>query len=266
MSDKTALGDRMKRLEAVTRTVLPPRSYSVIRVDGRAFSKFLAHADKPYDDAVMSAMNAVGVALCEQVQGAVFAFTQSDECSVLVTDFESPTTQAWFGGVVQKVASIAASVATVAFNRVYGIDYDDAYATFDARVWTIADPVEVANYFLWRQRDCVRNSITMAAQAKFSHKQLHGKSTGDMQEMLWSQHGINWNNYPDGCKRGRVIVRVTEEQDIAYTDKRTKQETTTRALRSRWEAQPAPHFTANPDGWLAGVIPPMPSLAERRPA
>lgn len=263
MSDKTALGDRMKAHEAVTRAVLPPRTHSVVRVDGRAFHQHLKGAEKPYDHAVMDAMNLVAVSLCEGMQGAVFAFVQSDECSVLFTDFETPTTQAWFGGIVQKVVSVAASLATASFNLNYHPPTPRGPAQFDARVFTISDPVEVANYFLWRQRDCVRNSITMAAQAKFSHKQLHGMSTGDMQEMLWSEHGINWNDYPDGCKRGRVAVRKTGEREVTYTDKRTQEPNTVLAMRSWWEVEAAPHLIATPDGWLASVIPPMPSLALR---
>ncbi|MET8985871.1 tRNA(His) guanylyltransferase Thg1 family protein [Nonomuraea wenchangensis] len=268
MSDKTALGDRMKGYEAATRVVLPRRTYTMVRVDGRAFHTFLRDAEKPFDGYVAAGMNAVAEALCAEMSGAAFAFTQSDECSVLLTDFEAHGTQPWFGGVVQKIASIAASIAAVAFNDVYIPTRDEQgrkrYATFDARVFTIPDPVEVANYFLWRQRDCVRNSVTMAAQAKFSHRQLHGKSTGDMQEMLWSQHGINWNGYPAGVKRGRVCVRVTEEQDITYTDRRSGEVTTTRALRSRWLSEAAPHFTAEPGGWLAEMIPPLPSLTAVR--
>jgi tRNA(His) 5'-end guanylyltransferase len=267
VTDKTALGDRMKTYEAVTRAVLPRRTYAVVRADGRSFHSYLRHAAKPFDGHVSAAMNAVAQALCEEMQGAVFAYTQSDEVSVLLTDFGSTHTQPWFGGVVQKMASIAASVATTAFNDAYPPARDwtgegnTRYATFDARVFTIPDPVEVANYMLWRQRDAVRNSISMAAQAVIPHKQLQGKNSGEMQEMLWSEHGINWNDYPAGVKRGRVCVRHTEEQDIVYTDRRTGQETTTRALRSRWLSEAAPHFTAKPDGWLASIIPTMPVLA-----
>ncbi|WP_344982418.1 tRNA(His) guanylyltransferase Thg1 family protein, partial [Streptosporangium fragile] len=189
-------------------------------------------------------MNAVAEALCAEMSGAVFAFTQSDECSVLLTDFDAHGTQPWFGGVVQKITSIAASIATVAFNRAYRVGHDDAHAMFDARVFTIPDPVEVANYFLWRQRDCVRNSITMAAQAVFSHRRLHGVSTGRMREMLWSEHGVDWDNYPAEVKRGRVCTRHTAEEPVTYVDGRTRRETTTLAVRSRWVSEAAPHFTA----------------------
>ena len=264
MADRTSLGDRMKTYEAVTRAVLPRRTYTVVRVDGRAFHSVLRLSEKPFDVSVMAAMNAVAQALCGEMSGAVFAYTQSDEASVLLTDFGAPGTQPWFGGVTQKVASIAASVATVAFNQHYGVECNDAAATFDARVFTIPDPVEVANYFLWRQRDCVRNSISMAAQAHFSHNRLHRVNTDQMQELLWQEKGVNWSDYPDGCKRGRATVRRSGERDVTYTDRRTKQEVCTVALRSWWETEAAPHFTANPDGWLADMIPPIPALAARR--
>lgn len=263
-SDKTALGDRMKVYEAVTRTVLPPRTYTIVRVDGRCFSSFLRHADRPFDEAVMEAMDDVAGALCQDMSGAVLAFTQSDEVSVLLTDFASPGTQPWFGGVVQKMASISAATATAAFNRVYPAG--NGPAMFDARVFTIPDPVEVANYFLWRQRDTVRNSIAMTAQAHFSHARLQGVSTGQMQELLWAEKGVNWNDLPAGCKRGRVTVRKVEQREITYADTRTGEVVTKSAPRSWWETRGAPRFSAQAGCWLGSVIPAHPSLSEQRPA
>lgn len=260
MSDSTALGDRMKAHEHVTRAVLPRRTYTICRVDGRAWHSYLRDADKPFDMDVISGMAAVAEALCSEMSGAVFAYTQSDECSVLLTDFSAPGTQPWFNGVVQKMTSIAASTATAAFNDAYGKNAAGKFATFDARVFTIPDPVEVANYFVWRQRDAVRNSISMAAQARFSHKRLHKVNTDQMQELLWSEAGINWNDYPAAWKRGQVTVRRVGEREVVYTDRRTKEQVTTMATRSWWETDGAPHFTAHPDGWLADVIPPLPSL------
>lgn len=262
MTDRTALGDRMKAYEAVTRTVLPPRSLAVIRVDGRAFHSLLRSAEKPFDFNFMTSMDNTAIALCEEIQGAVFGYVQSDEISVLVVDFAGPTSQPWFGGVVQKQVSIAAAAATAAFNEDRRKDPSVAgrLGMFDARVFTLPNAVEVANYFTWRQRDAVRNSIAMAAQAKFSHKQLHGVGTGRMQEMLWAEHGINWNDYPDGAKRGRVVVRESGERKVTFTHKRTGETETVTAVRSWWTATPAPHFTAEPGGWLAGMIPPQPGL------
>lgn len=255
MSDP--LGDRMKRYEAATKTVLPRRTYTILRVDGRAFHSYLRGAERPYDQQFMADMDQVAVELCKEISGAVFAYTQSDEISVLVVDFQSSGTEPWFGGEVQKMCSIAAATAAAALcgRRPGGTP------TFDARVFTVADPVEVANYFVWRQRDCVRNSVTMAAQAQFSHRRLHGVNTGQMQELLWSEKQINWNDYPDGAKRGRVATRHTVLEDVTYTHRRTREVITAPDVpRSFWRPTPAPHFTTNPDGWLASTIPPMPVL------
>lgn len=266
-SDSSALGDRMKLYEAATRYVLPQRTYTIIRVDGRAFHSLLRRAAKPFDYEFIAAMDEVAAALCKEVTGTVLSYAQSDEISLLVTDFGSVHTEPWFGGTVQKMASIAASVATVEFNyraaashRSLVDSLPNFMATFDARVFTIPSAVEVANYFLWRQRDCVRNSVSMAAQEHFSHKSLHGLNGGQMQELLWSEKGINWNDYPGGAKRGRICRRVTSEEDVTYIHKRTGEEITTPAIRSRWVSDAAPHFTAEPAAFLAGIIPPLPSL------
>lgn len=259
MTDNTALGDRMKRYEATYRALLPRRTYTIIRVDGRSFHQYLRGEAKPFDEAFMADMDAVAEALCQEISGAAFAYTQSDEISVLVTDFGSLNTEPWFGGVVAKQLSISAALATAVLNE----RRPGRRALFDARVFTLSDPVEVANYFIWRQRDAVRNSIAMAAQAHFSHKRLHGVSTGGMQELLWSEAGINWNDYPGGCKRGRIAQRHTGERETTYTDKRTQQPATVMAMRSWWTSTPAPHFTAAPRGsWLVDAIPVLPTLTK----
>lgn len=106
-SDRTALGDRMKGYEAVTRTILPRRTYSIIRADIRAGHSYLRGCAKPFDFEFMGHLDQVAAALCAEVSGTVFAYVQSDEISLLVCDFESPGTQPWFGGEVQKIVSIA---------------------------------------------------------------------------------------------------------------------------------------------------------------
>lgn len=259
MADSTALGDRMKRAEAVTRQLLPRRTYSILRVDGKAFHSYLRGCARPFDEEFMADMDAVAEALCAEISGAVLAYTQSDEISVLFTDFGSPGTEPWFGGVLAKQLTIAASLATAVLNE----RRPGKRALFDARVFTLSDPIEVANYLIWRQRDAVRNSVSMAAQAHFSHRELHQVNSGQMQELLWSRHGVNWNDYPDGCKRGRLTIRESGEREVTYTDKRTQQVVTTTAMRSWWETFGALHFTAEPSGFLAVAIPAMPSLATR---
>jgi tRNA(His) guanylyltransferase len=266
VSGSSAIADRMKAYEAVTRHLLPRRTYAVIRVDGRGFSAYLRRAERPFDSTFMEAMDGTAAALCKEMSGAVFAYVQSDEISVLLTDFGSVHAEPWFGGIVQKMASLAASTATAEFNYRVALaaghlDVPHYRATFDARVFAIPDPVEVANYYVWRQRDATRNSVSMAAQAHFSHKRLHGLNGAQMQELLWQEKGVNWNDYPDGVKRGRVCQRVTAEEAVTYTDKRTGQEVTTDAIRSHWEVTAAPRFSATPGSFLAGAIPALPSLA-----
>jgi tRNA(His) guanylyltransferase len=257
MPDSTALGDRMKRYEETTRAVLPRRTYTVLRVDGRAFHTYLRGASRPYDEQFMADMDAVADALCAEIAGAVFAYTQSDEVSVLAIDFASQGSEPWFGGVVAKQVSIAAAVATAVLNQ----RRPGRRALFDARVFTIPDPVEVANYFVWRQRDAVSNSISMAAQAYFSPRQLHGVNSGGMQDLLWRERGVNWNDYPAGFKRGRVTVRETGPREVTYTDRRTSTTRTVTANRSWWCTTAAPRFNAQPGDWLATTVPALPSLA-----
>jgi tRNA(His) guanylyltransferase len=265
MTDTSALGDRMKLYEAATRAVLPRRTYTVIRVDGRAFHAYLRKAERPFDAGFSEAMDSVARALCAEISGSVLAFAESDEVSVLAADFGSVHTEPWFGGVVQKMASVAASTATAALAHATRRTEPHPYRScglpqFDGRVFTIPGSVEVANYFLWRQRDAVRNSVSMAAQAHFSHTSLHGLNGSQMQERLFAEKGVNWNDYPDGFKRGRVCVREAGEEEISYVHKRSGEQVTTTAVRSRWVTRPAPRFTATPGSFLAAIIPPLPSL------
>jgi tRNA(His) 5'-end guanylyltransferase len=242
VTDRTALGDRIKRYEQPPNIVLPRRTYTLVRVDGRAFHTYLRKCEKPFDADFAADMDNTAIALCKEMAGVQFAYVQSDEISVLLTDFATPTTQPWFGGEVQKMVSIAASTATLALHAQRG-----GPSIFDARVFTIPDPIEVGNYFIWRQRDCVRNSISSAAQSFFSHKELHGVSCNQMQEKLFTEKGVNWNDYPSGFKRGRLITKVE--------DLETK--------RTFWQSAAAPTFTLNHGEFLPLAIPPMPSYSEK---
>lgn len=264
MTDKTDLGDRMKGYEQPTRLILPRRTYTIVRVDGRAFHNYLRHAIKPFDMKFMTHMDAVMVDMSYEIDGTAFAYRQSDEISLLLTDFASMHTESWFGGIVQKMCSTAAAYATASMLM------HSAYEgfnppTFDARVFTIPTQVEVANYFVWRQRDCVRNSISMAAQAHFPHKSLQGLSSDQMQEKLWQEKGINWAKYPEGARNGRVCIKVTKVGSATFTNKSTRDEETVNDVqRTQWVPQDAPQFSCVPDTFLAEIIPPLPTLATAR--
>lgn len=233
------IGDRMKsHYEDRTRFYLPRRTYTIIRIDGKAFHAFTRTCKfaRPFDALLTMLMDQTAEGLCRMLQGTQFAYVQSDEISLLVTDFDKTTTEALYDGNVQKITSITASTATAIFNRL-AKDYEQIVrpAMFDARVFTIPDRIEVENYFVWRQQDATRNSIQMAASALYSHGELYGKDTSEQQEMCF-QKGVNWNDYPDGYKRGRCIVY----RDIA------------------WVLEAPPVFTADRE-YLRAMIPVHPA-------
>lgn len=204
---KDSLGDRIKsQYENRTRISLPRRTYTIIRIDGKAFHSYTKHLEKPFDYHFIEAMNRTAIYLCKNIQGAKYAYTQSDEISILLTDFENPQTEAWFDGNIQKMCSVAAAMATMRFNAIAKDLYMDQNAVFDARAFTIPDPVEVENYFIWRQNDAVRNSIQMVARYHFSHKECNKKNTSQLQDMIHSA-GDNWNDYPARVKRGGVTIK-----------------------------------------------------------
>jgi tRNA(His) 5'-end guanylyltransferase len=226
---KDSLGDRMKAsYEDRTRILLPRRTFYIIRIDGKAFHTYAKGCKKPFDDELIFAMDETTKFLCSQIQGAKFGFVQSDEISLVLTDFDDIATNAWFDGNLQKITSISASLATAKFNEIRKQQGIDKLAFFDSRVFTIADREEVKNYMIWRQNDCVRNSISMVAQSLYSHKQLNGVNTSQMQELIFKK-GINWNDFPVRQKRGGFIDKISYLKDGAK--------------RNRWDVVEPPTFT-----------------------
>lgn len=240
--DKTTIGDRMKNnYENITRYYLTRRMPVIIRIDGKAFHTFTRGFKKPFDDILVNTMQDTMKYLCENIQGCVLGYTQSDEISLVLTDYAELTTDAWFGNNLQKMCSISASMATLAFNKFFSEqvqdfmyaccdefgdnvlpekqdDYDNAVkvyfnklnaAMFDSRVFTIPKE-EVCNYLIWRQQDATRNSIQSVGQANFSQKELHGKSCNNIQDMLILQKGINWNDYSTTLKRGSCCIKADD--------------------------------------------------------
>ena len=230
---KDSLGDRMKLYyENIPKTKLMRRNPVIIRIDGKAFHTFTRGFQRPFDDILIEAMQKTMKYLCENIQGCKLGYCQSDEISLLLTDYENINTAAWFDYEVQKMCSIAASMATLAFNHFFWEEisslnhdfyenptseanvliekYYKAYekgAMFDARVFSIPKE-EVCNYFLWRQQDCTRNSIQMVGQANFSHKELQNKSCDKIQDMLMTQKNINWNDFDTVKKHGSCCAKT----------------------------------------------------------
>lgn len=191
MSRNGALAERIKRYEASSSYTLTPRSCLFIRVDGKAFHTFTRGCDRPYDGQIMDCMAYAMRHTADEMQGFKLAYTQSDECTFVLTDFDTHQTQGWFGYELNKVVSISASLFTAYFNDLWVRGNESGRpALFDSRAFIV--PLDDApNVFVWRQQDWNRNSVQMLAQAHFSHKQLHGKNVPAMHEML-HQKGINW--------------------------------------------------------------------------
>ena len=251
MSDKKMkrddLGNRMKTFyEEILKTKLIRRTPVVIRIDGKAFHTFTRGFKRPFDDVLIKNMQETAKYLCENIQGCQLAYTQSDEISLLLIDYQRFETSAWFDYEIQKMCSISASMATVAFNKIFRDTVGELHikgalekeyscilykaaqkgAMFDSRVFNIPRE-EVTNYFYWRQLDASRNSIQMVGQANFSHRELQHKSCNDIQDILMIQKGINWNDFSTYQKRGSCVVKEN------YLDA-TPEYTDSELIRSRW--------------------------------
>lgn len=272
------IGARMKEnYEVRSQTHLPRRTHTIIRLDGKAFHSFTKGFTRPYDLDLMNLMDRTAAALCQNVQGCCMAYVQSDEISLVLTDFDTIQTDAWFDGNVQKITSVSASIATAYFNLYLREFMDSApfdisaqgpeqnrkcyskgvikIALFDSRVFVIPDLTEVCNYMIWRQQDATRNSIQMGAQALYSQKQLDKKNTSELQEMMF-QKGINWNDYPVGFKRGRMILKEKiETVEVKPVDivqlpnvyvKDAVQNATLFITRKKWASFEPPIFSQDP--------------------
>jgi len=236
--DTSDLAKRMKDYEAISKTRLMKRCPVICRIDGKAHHTFTRGFERPFDYVYMKSMQETAQYLCENLQGVVLSYQQSDEITLVFVDYEKLNTAPYFDYEVQKLCSVIASMATLAFNRYfrwnvecYGRDCHSYYkmhgeyagdmeqllkayrqaiekgAMFDARVFNIPKE-EVTNCIYWRQLDAIRNSIQMVGHANFTHKELHGKNCNDIQDMLMLQKGIDWNHFLTAEKRGTCVIRA----------------------------------------------------------
>jgi tRNA(His) 5'-end guanylyltransferase len=246
------LGNRMKNYENVPKISLMRRTPVAIRLDMRAGHTFTRGFCKPFDKVFMESMQKTMKYLCENVAGCVVGYTQSDEITLILTDYEKLETQAWFDNQLEKLVSISASMATFAFNKVFTAkvqnmiaDYEyqaskgflsaeiqqeinkylaklqtaaDKGAMFDSRAFNIPKE-EVTNLILWRQLDAIRNSINSVGQANFTHKELQGKSSKEVKQMLLEQKNIDWNKLPITQQRGSCCIK---NEYTATPDSQTK--------------------------------------------
>lgn len=253
------LGTRMKTFyEEIPKIKLMRRCPVAIRIDGKSFHTFTRKFEKPFDEVLIDTMQETMKYLCENIQGCVLGYTQSDEITLILIDYKKLNSDAWFDYEVQKMCSIVASMATMAFNRFFMYEYEefnrwvnegnptdedrrlnDIYydamckgAMFDARCFNIPKE-EVTNLIYWRQLDASRNSIQMVGQANFSHKELQNKSCNQIQDMLMEQKGINWNDLPIYQKRGSCCIKDKNYKPVICDDDEIH-ELISKTLRSYW--------------------------------
>ena len=246
------IGKRMKEYyENIPKTKLMRRAPVIARIDGKNFHTFTRGFKKPFDDILIKSMQETMKYLCENIQGCVLGYTQSDEISLLLVDYKNLNSSAWFDYEVQKICSIAASMATMAFNKSFtknaeefmtdcAASYEmeglcsqgteeyklcEVYqkaiekgAMFDARCFNIPKE-EVTNYFYWRQLDAIRNSIQMVGQAHFPHNILQYKTCEDIKDMLYVKDEIIWELLPIYKQRGSCCIK----QDYIYENILRKQ-------------------------------------------
>lgn len=233
-----SLGDRMKGYEQQTSSILPENSWVVIRLDGKAFHTYTKNLRKPFDFGFMLDMYETTRFLCEQISSTVFAYTQSDEISLILTDTQAEKTQFWFGGKIQKIVSVAAGLASAKFSSRRA---DQELAIFDARTFVLPSQVEVVNYLNWRQMDCSRNALFLAANEFYSHKKLHGKGRDEKISML-AEAGHPWESYPPVFRLGIQCRKVYKPEKVSYTRKDTGAVEQAVAIRSCWEVAPATEY------------------------
>lgn len=229
---KDMLGDRMKHnYEEVSAHYLTRRTPVIIRLDGVAFHTFTRGFKKPFDDIFIKTMQQTMQRLCEEIQGCVLGYTQSDEISLLLIDYKRLNSSAWFDYRVQKLVSVSASMASCYFQKYFVLNVDSYLhnahpdsvneanylsalrskklksAFFDARAFNVPRE-EVTNYFLWRQLDAERNSVLSLSQSLYSQKTLQGLSVKELITKMENEAGIVWGELPTVYKRGSCCIKT----------------------------------------------------------
>ena len=252
--NKDSLGTRMKTYEAVPKNFLTLGTPKIIRLDMRAGHTFCKKFKKPFDEVFSKSMEAAMITLCEEIPGVVMGYTQSDEISLVLNDTtRSEDFQCFFDGNVEKIVSISASICTLAFNKKYAeivaneVTQEDMAiyepnlwkGQFDSRVFALPNVMEVHNYILWREVDATRNSIQMVGHSVFTDKELHLKNSDEIQDMLFVQKNINWNDFPSRYKRGFVALKEQYTKDVELPNG----EKVCGVKRKRWTAAEVPILT-----------------------
>lgn len=219
MSKNCVIMQRMKEnYENRSKYFLTRRTPVIIRIDGKAFHTFTKHLNKPFDEGLIEDMEETTKFLCKNIQGVKFGYCQSDEINLLLTDYDTLQTQAWFDYNLQKIVSISASLATAKFNELRSRRDvpNQTLAFFDSRAFSIPKE-EIVNYFIARQKDAIKNSISMLAQSLYSSNELHKKNNKDMLQMCLDK-GVDWNSLYYKKKYGCSVIKSLYVNDIKMVE------------------------------------------------
>ena len=249
------LKERMEYFRGLTDYKLMPKSYVLVMLDGRSFSHLIKNKfKKPFDNDFIGMMNETTRYLCENIEGCKFGYTQSDEISLVLTDFENENTESFFGFRLTKMLPIISSLATGKFNQLMmlralntipessdpiGVDVcknlieNTKLAQFDCKCWNVPTYNDVFAWFLYRQIDCVRNSKAQTAQAYLPHKQLEKLNTDQQIAKLKEEKGVDWHSFDNGMKYGRIVYK----EDIMMTS--PSENGTIEYMRHPWIVHPA---------------------------
>jgi tRNA(His) guanylyltransferase len=224
---------QFKDLEGQVETQILHDNFVVIRLDGKAFHTFTKGFERPFDKTFAATMDSVAAHLCTVVDGAMFAYVQSDEISVVFSDMASPTTQMWLNGRVQKMASVAASNATAQFMRRMPTEL---FPIFDARMHVLAGMGEIAEYVAWRRADAGKNAVSMAAGVLHNHKELLHINTEQRRALLV---GTPYETLPDKFLFGRIVSKHFRPEEVTFWHGKAAEFRTVEALRGEWVVETA---------------------------
>lgn len=220
-SNKQTLADRMKEYEANFDYKIMRRCPVILRLDGRSFSRLTKSLEKP-SEKFINAMANTTLDVAKDIEGCVFGYCQSDEITLVLKNDQSIYSMPWFDNRIQKMVSIAAAEATYAFGKnLEKQELELKRGIFDCRVFSVPNTIELVNNLIYRQRDCMRNAISLVADAQLRKrlgkgaalKLLLNKGSKERLQLLFEKCGIDfWKDYPSAVIRGVGAYRKPEEK------------------------------------------------------
>lgn len=236
--DNNTFADKMRKMQMSSNSALPAESLAILQLDGKAFRTWTKGLDFPYDNRFVEAMDKVARILAKKISGVQFAYVQSDEINFFVTDLKNLQSEPYYGNRIQKVVSTTAGLASAILTREFP---EKDYAVFDGRFFNVPDMEAAEDWFVFRQSDAMKNSVRQVAHSRFFHKELLGKNTLDVKNML-IEVNHPWEDYPEGVKLGRIVEKKFEPKTREFLHKDTKTIETVDYLKSTWVATPAEEF------------------------